>query len=499
MNDKKVIVFLLFVSLSIALVSYFTKSFWNDEIWSIYTSKFALGQLAAGLTEDYHPPLYFILLKAWAGVFSFSELSMRLFQGMQTFIFLLGAYLTGRKIVYLKTGMLPFLLVCFSAELWLFAPMLRYYIFAAALALFSTYFFLVWVEKPINRHLWLPGILYVLLLYTDYPTSAIIALHFAYLLLRHRPLIVPYLKAPLLAGLFFLPWAVVVAVQISKVMQAPYTADINTSPLAIPVKLAYSFYAFLVNETVYPFELTAVIALLVFAISLTGIRFSAFRQYNDSLVLLIVLAAGGLLFTALLTTYVSVHTSFIYTPSRTLYVLPFFLFILAIVYQAIRHKALRALFLVSLLTLQVYGIVNIARNRHYLMPAYASPWKQIVEQVRGRGGYIAVDELMVYEHYTLGREKEYPKAINQNSRIDTIPLAAKSANVFIVVAGRESTPSQLDSAGMAFIGREYRIAKKTEFLTLDEDYRAWKKKLTKRDEYTAKFTLYEYHPALVSE
>lgn len=56
------------------------QSFWLDEsIGAIYGSKYSFGQLVFEFTKyDFHPPLYYLILKVWGAIFGFSEVAVRM-------------------------------------------------------------------------------------------------------------------------------------------------------------------------------------------------------------------------------------------------------------------------------------------------------------------------------------------------------------------------------------------------------------------------------------
>lgn len=53
------------------------QSIWFDEGYSIYIAHKPVGELLALTAVDAHPPFYYLLLKAWAGVFGWSEFALR--------------------------------------------------------------------------------------------------------------------------------------------------------------------------------------------------------------------------------------------------------------------------------------------------------------------------------------------------------------------------------------------------------------------------------------
>src|SRR3990167_970423 len=69
------------VLLGVALRSYHlgARSLWFDEAFSWRLIQFPLPEMLTRAAADVHPPLYYLLLKAWAFVFASSLLSLRSF------------------------------------------------------------------------------------------------------------------------------------------------------------------------------------------------------------------------------------------------------------------------------------------------------------------------------------------------------------------------------------------------------------------------------------
>lgn len=68
----------LLVASSLRLVRLDFQSLWSDEISSLRLLQGDLPALVASLAQEVHPPLYFVLLSLWTGVFGSSEVAVRL-------------------------------------------------------------------------------------------------------------------------------------------------------------------------------------------------------------------------------------------------------------------------------------------------------------------------------------------------------------------------------------------------------------------------------------
>ncbi len=72
-------------------------SFWLDEAYSwTMATKFSFGEIVRRTANDFHPPLYFLILKCWIAVFGDSEVAQRLLSVTCDMLTLLMLYLLCR-------------------------------------------------------------------------------------------------------------------------------------------------------------------------------------------------------------------------------------------------------------------------------------------------------------------------------------------------------------------------------------------------------------------
>lgn len=480
----------------IAIVAYYTKSFWGDEILSIQFASQPVEKLFSALAADYHPPLYFLLLKGWFTLFGDGEFGLRLFQGLMGSLLLLFSLKLFRKI-FPDRSFHPFwFLFVTASELWLFGPMVRYYVFAASLVVLSTVVFFRWFEKSDNRNSIFLLFTYIGILYTDYPSSIVIVFHLLYAGWKKRESVKKLLLIDFFAGVIFLPWAVVTFSQIQSLLQAHRMADFNASPIAIALKVGYSLYAFVAGEMIYPFELIGIVgmiavgAIILIALKRKILLSSQFSRYAVSFVFI------GVVFTSVITTFISTHTSFIYTPARTFFVLPFVFVIFGLLFDNLKTKSLKILLITTMIVLNGYGIMNWTLNRHFLMPVYATPWKVIMHDIENRSGWILADESLCYEYYQNHLDGSFPqlKKFSTTSEIEQAVKNESPSNIFLLQMGRESTESEIPEEIVQYFREKFTTAGVSKYLIIDESYRIIKAKLLKRDSYDAKVTLYHFLP-----
>jgi len=261
------LVIVALVSATFTWLAVATKSFWGDELWSIATAAGPFSDLVASVRHDVHPPLYFILLKGWIACFGDGEIGLRIFSGVIGCALLLLALSLFRRLFPARRFHPFWILLCFSSELWLYAPMMRYYAFAGCLVLCSTNLLLSWLKSNSTATLACLLVSYIALLYSSYPGATLIALHFICVWFT-APRRVKAMAA-ILTGCFvlYLPWMQTLVAQTQKVPSIGVPAkELQNPVLQVALKVAYGGVSFLVGETTYPFEVAIAASLLVIAV-----------------------------------------------------------------------------------------------------------------------------------------------------------------------------------------------------------------------------------------
>lgn len=200
----------MLATFSLSLFMGLGQSIWFDEGYSILLAKRPLMELLALTNVDAHPPLYYILLKAWAGVFGWSELALRSLSA------LLMAGVVGAGILLVKR-LFSVRIALAVAPLLVVAPFLlrygyevRMYALASLIGIIATYVFVAALQAKTNKKLWLLYGLFVALgMYTLYMTLVIWLAHAVWLFIQVKPK-KQLLRNPALIGfgtaiLFFLP------------------------------------------------------------------------------------------------------------------------------------------------------------------------------------------------------------------------------------------------------------------------------------------------------
>ncbi|UTX51479.1 glycosyltransferase family 39 protein [Candidatus Saccharibacteria bacterium TM7i] len=200
----------LFFWLTMALS--FGQPIWFDEGYSILLAKHSTAELLSLTAVDAHPPLYYLLLKVWSGVFGWGEYAIRSLSAFLMSVAVVVAALTLRKMFSTKVMLvaIPFILV--APFLLRYGYEVRMYALATLIAVSATYI-LVRIQSDKRWQWWIPySVLVALGMYTLYMTVAVWVAHFVWLLVvsiksKQRPFWRwPWLYAFAGAVVFFLPY-----------------------------------------------------------------------------------------------------------------------------------------------------------------------------------------------------------------------------------------------------------------------------------------------------
>lgn len=210
------------------VVNLASDSIWLDEAYSIQFAHLpsASQVISETATSDVHPPLYYLLLHYWVGLFGDTEFSVRLLSAICGLLAILALYMVAALLFDRTTALLGALLLALSQFHIGFSQEARMYSLLALLALLSSYFFL----KLLARNSLVVLLAYVvctsLLTYTHvYSFFIIIAqnlflfsLYFFNRELFKRTLVL-WLVAQVAVALLFLPWLFVLIRQFTRVRQ----------------------------------------------------------------------------------------------------------------------------------------------------------------------------------------------------------------------------------------------------------------------------------------
>jgi len=132
----------LFLSFILRIIS-LNQSLWLDEATSAIVTKMSwMDMFVKFLPNDFHPPLYYILLKLWSFLFGYSEISLRLPSVVFGVATVYLVYLIGKRIANKNIGILASLFLATSGLHVYYSQEARMYSLATFLVSSCVYFFL---------------------------------------------------------------------------------------------------------------------------------------------------------------------------------------------------------------------------------------------------------------------------------------------------------------------------------------------------------------------
>jgi len=194
--------------------NYITRGFWGDEAWTAVISRLSIPEIIQVTGQDFHPPLYYLIVHGFMQVFGESEW-IRVLSTIFFILTLIPVYFFAKKIANKTVAQVSTVLVGFSPILFIYAFEARSYAFLTFMSVISTLVFWKAVNLAKNRkkptketiRAW---ILYAIIggfgVYTHYYMWFILASHGVYWLLVDRRQFKQVFFSYLFIFLAQLPW-----------------------------------------------------------------------------------------------------------------------------------------------------------------------------------------------------------------------------------------------------------------------------------------------------
>lgn len=173
------------VAMGISLTIGLMQSVWFDEAYSIWLAKQPVGELLRLTSVDTHPPLYYLLLKGWAGMFGWGEFALR----SLTVLAMGGALATGvffvKRFFGVRAALIALAFGVFAPFLLRYGFEIRMYALASLVGIAATYVLVRAVEEKERRKQLglyaLYAVLVALGVYTLYYTALLWIVHVVWL------------------------------------------------------------------------------------------------------------------------------------------------------------------------------------------------------------------------------------------------------------------------------------------------------------------------------
>jgi|WetSurMetagenome_2_1015567.scaffolds.fasta_scaffold51449_1 4-amino-4-deoxy-L-arabinose transferase-like glycosyltransferase len=401
---KETILFslIIFFSSVIYLFNLTYSDLWIDETFTKKIIEFPISQMLGLLGGDFHPPLYFILLKLFTFITGISDFTIRLFSVLGAIFTLILSYVVGRRI-FGKNGALIFCLLILSI------PMLasnshdaRMYTWAPFTVTGVFLYSCLYIKTNKRSDLILLGIFTLLSGYMHYYCliAAFWANLFVFLsLIKKRKALFAHLITMVAFILLYLPWLTVLLSQARSVKN-----DFYISPLNFQSILSCYIGPFIVK---FWYEISSYIMMvIVFGLTFISI-YNHFIRYKDNNRL--ILGLSLLIFNATILTGVII--SFTFRPILMLrYIGPIVTMLMvppAFFFITNKIKVVKILLLVLLLGCGIYNSISAS---YFSM----GPYKQSLEYLHnvhpGVKKIVHVTEITtgpLLEYNNIGNWKHY--------------------------------------------------------------------------------------------
>jgi uncharacterized membrane protein len=184
----------------------------TDEIFSVIAARESLRGLLASVSSDVvHPPLSYLLLKAWITLGGKSLLWLRLLPCLLSLAALLPIRVLFRQYkLNPQTRILALAFLTVNDYQVFHARYLRMYALLYLLTLISLVLFNAWLERLTRRRWLILTAINLLLVYTHYFGWLVVVSQLLFVTFAVRRQLITFLKSVTLIGILFAPWAAVV-------------------------------------------------------------------------------------------------------------------------------------------------------------------------------------------------------------------------------------------------------------------------------------------------
>jgi len=414
LTKNKLLIFLLIFA--IATVFYLFKigfsDLWSDEIYTKSMLGGSLSDFFAKFKNDLHPPLYYLGLRLFTGLFGLSAISLRLFSVLGVLSTILLGYFSGQR-VFGKQGALYFCLMLISVPmLAAYSHQARMYTWAAFSVTGVFIYSYLFMRTGKNRDLVLLFVFTVIAMYIHYYSmaAAFVANMFVFLhLLRTKnKKWLPHLFSLLLATILFLPWLFMFIIQVTKVQHAFWAPEVSLKAILSCFTIPFTEQFWTTN---YSISLTILIySLIVFSF------FTSFTKSYSENRLVLWLSLFIFLGTLLVVTIISLFSQPILSTRYVMNIVIMLVIPPTILLIQMKIKWLK----IILISVILFLGIRISISNFYF--SYG-PYRQTIEYISTT--YPEIKKILHITEVTAGPMVEY----NGNSGLSHYWLKAKMSNV----------------------------------------------------------------------
>ncbi len=377
--EKKIILSILILAFLLRLIN-LNQSFWLDEATSgLVVRNLSYSEIIAKFSpNDFHPPLYYLILKFWSGIFGSSEIALRSFSlilGVVSvyLIYQLGSLL-GREV-----GLVSALFLAVNGLHIYYSQEARMYILSLFLVLFLFYLYIKTIESGKNIYWLMFSLFLVLNFLTDYlPNMVILVLWiYGFLFVRDKKWWLNFFLSHMPLIIFFLVWCPILFKQIGIGLNVKETGSLWWNILGrvdlksislVPIKFILGRIS-LENKNLY-FSLITFLSAFYFICFLKG--FSKKLLKNKNFILLLYWFFLPFIFSAIIGLFISIFSYF-----RLIFILPPFLLIITFLILNL-PKSWKNIALIFSLTVSIVSALSYL----FLPNFHRENWRGLVSEVK---------------------------------------------------------------------------------------------------------------------
>ncbi len=375
------ILIILLLGILLRLVN-LSQSFWIDEATSAVVARdFSLLKILNEFSPgDFHPPLYYLVLKGWVSVFGVSEISVRLLSvgfGVATVLLL---YLVTKRLFSKRVGIISSLLLSLSPLHIYYSQEARMYAMAGFLSLLTVWIFIKIINsKKAKSHEFVTlAIVSMMLIYTNYVATFTLVFLIAWLVLK-REILKRYSKQWIFVGIFLILGIIFLLPLLVLQFQAALFAKSNLplwwevlgktnlkEVLLVPVKFMLGRISF-DNKILY-----AIIVLVTGAIFAFPLLLSVKNWKNNKFIWFWFLIP---LLSSLLQGIILSGFSYF----RLVFLLPVFYLLISVGIYSINSQKFRTIYVVFIIAINLSASLAYFGNTSY----HREDWKGAVSYIEG--------------------------------------------------------------------------------------------------------------------
>lgn len=198
-------ILLLAAGLRFALIG--QHSLWSDEIFVVWITRFAWRDLLHIVgAVDFHPPLYYLLMKAWIGVAGSGEVALRIPSAVASVLTVGLTYALMRRVASLQVSLLGAFLLSVSPFHIMAAQEARMYSLAGALVVGSTWAIADAVDQGGVLRWIVYAALALLTVYMSYLAALVLVAHSIWMVVWNRRHLGGWLAAMAGGACLYAPW-----------------------------------------------------------------------------------------------------------------------------------------------------------------------------------------------------------------------------------------------------------------------------------------------------